>query len=65
MPTALGETVLLPLVGKVPLQSSLAVQLLALSEDHVSVTEPPADTMLVDAASVGAPGGNNANAVPA
>jgi len=59
-PTVVGETVLVPLVGSVPLQAPLAVQELALFTDQVRVALWP-ETMEIgwtvsDTAGVGGGG---------
>jgi hypothetical protein len=65
VPTALGVTACEPLLAREPLQSPEAVQLVALMDDQVSVTDDPWVTALAELVKVGAPGGTNAKAASA
>lgn len=60
VPTAAGVIVLLPLTANVPLQLPDAVQLAALTDDQVSVVEPPTATEFAASDSVGAAGAADA-----
>ena len=53
----IGPVPAVPLVGWTPLHAPLAVQLVALVDDHVSVDEAPLVTMAGDAAIVTTGGG--------
>ena len=54
-----------PLVARLPLQAPLAVQLVALVEDHVSVEEPPLATLAGAAVSVTVGSGTTVTVVDA
>ncbi len=57
MPVAVGVTVCEPLVASVPVQLPLAVQLVALLDDQVSVAVLPTAIEVADSVKLGAGGG--------